>query len=176
MNEVGKEYGASLYMLGVEENLVDTFSKDITLVYDVFRSEGEYLEFLSSPNISMKARLDAINEAFFEKVHEYVLSFVQLMCEKGRLDSFFEAFDTFFDLVEQANRVMSVRVKSAVELLDDEKRRLEEKLEKKSGCRVRAEYIVDKSLIGGVVVETDDSVIDGSLRYKLQQVKEVISK
>ena len=55
-----------------------------------------------------------------------------------------------------------------------EKEKLESKLEKVCGGKVKAEYFVDESLIGGLVVETDGRIMDGSIRQKLREVKEVI--
>ena len=68
------------------------------------------------------------------------------------------------------------RIVSAVELSAAQKRALVEKLERQSGKRVEPEYIVDETLLGGLVVEMEGRVLDGSLKKDLQQVKEVIEK
>ena len=70
----------------------------------------------------------------------------------------------------------SAHVVSAIELSNEEKTALIEKLEKLTGNTVAAEYEINESIIGGVIVNIDDKVIDGSIRHKLQEVKEVIGE
>ena len=63
-----------------------------------------------------------------------------------------------------------------IELSEDEKNRLVSKLEKTSGKNVNAEFVVDQSILGGIIVETDGKILDGSLKYKLKDVKEGMSR
>lgn len=70
--------------------------------------------------------------------------------------------------------VSEAEVISAVPLTESEKSALISKLEKTSGKKVSAHYSVDASLLGGIIVKSEDTVIDGSLRSKLGKVKEVI--
>lgn len=72
--------------------------------------------------------------------------------------------------------VSSAHVVSAIELSNEEKTALIEKLEKLTGNTVAAEYEINESIIGGVIVNIDDKVIDGSIRHRLQEVKEVIGE
>ena len=65
---------------------------------------------------------------------------------------------------------------SAVELTEAEKAALTEKLGKKLGRTIHLECSVDPSLLGGLVVNVDGKVIDGSLKHKLQEIKEVMTK
>ena len=79
-------------------------------------------------------------------------------------------------LLDASMRASKARITSAVELSDDEKERLPAKLSKAYQKNVTAEYFVDGSLIGGVIVELDGTVIDGSIRQRLSDVKDVINK
>ena len=71
---------------------------------------------------------------------------------------------------------MKVKIRSAVALSEDQKQRLQTKLETIHTAKVFITYEIDPSLIGGVVMETDDKVTDGSIRHRLQEVKEVIER
>ena len=105
---------------------------------------------------------------------EHVLSFLQLLCEKGRIDCFREAAEAYFALYEASLRILDARVTSAVPRADSEKKALTESLEKKHGGTVHAEYFVDGALLGGVIVEVDGRIYDGSLRRRLRDAKEVM--
>lgn len=176
MNNVAQEYGTALFMLASEENKIAEYREGLAVLKETFADEPDYMVFISSPSIPLTQRLKAISDAFAGIICENMLSFILLLCEKGRLDCFEESEKTFEALFDESQRILNIRVKSAVALSDDQKARLETKLEQNYKCKVDTEYIVDTSLLGGVVIEADDNVIDGSLRHRMQQIKEVIGK
>ena len=176
MNNVAQEYGTALVMLASEENKVASFRESLAVFKRAFKDEPEYLTFISSPGIPLTQRLESITTVFANSVEENVLNFLLLLCEKNRLDCFDDAEITFEALYDESQRTVNVRVKSAVSLSDDQKARLKEKLEQKYKCRVDTQYIIDTTLLGGVIVEADDTVIDGSLRHRIGQIKEVIGR
>lgn len=176
MNNVAQEYGTALFMLASEEGNVPEYREGLAVLKKAFKDEPDYMFFISSPSVPLTARLQSITTVFSGCTHENVLNFILLLCEKGRLDCFTEAEKTFEALYDESMRVLNVRVKSAVALDDDQKARLEAKLSQNYKCSIDTEYIVDTSLLGGVIIEADDNVIDGSLRHRMQQIKEVISK
>lgn len=176
MNEVGKEYGAALYMLACEENKANTYLEQLNIIYNTFKEQKDYETFLQSPNIPLEKRVESLEAVFSNLVEKNLVSFLQLMCEKNRLNCFFEAEMTYRALYEAATHILKVKVKSSIELTESQKERLTEKLETLHKCKVDIEYIIDPALIGGIVVEADDKVTDGSIRHRLQQVKDVISR
>ncbi len=175
MNDIGKEYGAALFMLASEENARDEYADSLEKLKSIFEESPEYLSFLASPGISLGERLSAIETAFADVLPTNVLSFVQLMCEKGRIDNFFEAAEEYKSLLEASKHISCAKVTSAVELEEGEKIKLIEKLTAMSGGEVNVEYVIDSSIMGGLIVELDDKVMDGSLRNRLREVKDVIN-
>ena len=176
MNEVAKEYGTALFMLACEENKTKLYLEQLNLILSVLREQEEYMSFLESPNIPLKSRVESIEIVFASRVDKNLVSFLQLLCEKNRFNYLFDAELAYRELFEAATRLLRVRVKSPVELTESQKKRLSIKLEALYNSKVQIDYIIDTALIGGMVVEADDKVIDGSLRYRLQQVKDVISR
>ena len=79
-------------------------------------------------------------------------------------------------LLDASERISNARVTSAVELTEDEKNRLCKRLCEKLKAEVKIEYFIDEGLLGGLIVEVDGTVIDGSLRHRLREVKEVMNK
>lgn len=175
MNNVGKEYGAALFMLASEESAREEYAQALGLVKDAFAESPEYAELLSSPGITQSERLRAIETAFEGSVPEGVLSFLQLMCEKGRLCFLDTAIEEYFSLLDASKRISSAKVTSAVELTDSEKQKLKSRLVQLCHGEVNIEYFIDEKLLGGLVVELDGKIMDGSLRQRLREIKEVIS-
>ncbi len=175
MNELGKEYGTALFMLACEEQKQRRFFEGLELLVSTFEENPGYTDFLSSPGIPLGERLSAVASAFADSVPEGVLSYLQLLCEKGRMSCFFDSVKEYKALLDASERVSSVKVTSAVELTESEKQKLKSKLESAYNCKVELEYSIDKSLLGGMVVDIDGKVMDSSLRHRLREVKEVMN-
>lgn len=175
MNNVGKEYGAALFMLACECNSTEEYSQALDSVKTVFEQNPEYMDFLTAHGISLDDRLKAVESAFGGHIPEQVLSCILLMCEKGRIENFFEAAEEYKALFDASKHISTAKVTSAVELTADEKTALYTKLKTISGGEVVMEYATDSSLLGGLVVDLDGNVMDGSLRNRLREVKDVIS-
>ena len=131
---------------------------------------------MSSPGISKNERLDSVKAAFEGRIPEYVLSFVQLLCERSRVRAFDDCLNEYEQLYNASKQISEAYVTSAVELTDDEKKKLKLKLEKMSGKSLILKCTVDKSVLGGVIVKMDGKIMDGSLKHRLEEVKEVIGE
>ena len=175
MSEIGKEYGAALFMLACEQDTLTDCAVGLATVKSVFTSQPDYSELLASPSIPLSERLTALSAAFADEVPEAVLSFLQLMCEKGRIACFYEAADEFTALLDAHNRVSKAQVTSAAVLTEDQKQKLQQKLEQYTKGRVETTYTTDPTLLGGLIVNLDGKVLDGSLQGRLRDIKDVIN-
>ena len=175
MTDIAKEYGTALFMLACEVNEKNGYGEELESVKDTFAEFPEYTELLSSPSIPLGERLELIDRTFSGAVAEHVLSYLKLLCEKGRIQYFSETVEQYKALLDASERVLSVKITSAVELTDAEKQKLVNKLELIEKSKVHAEYSVDATLLGGLIVEVDGKIMDGSLRHRLHDVKEVIN-
>lgn len=175
MAEISKEYGTALFMLACEEQKQEEYASALQTMEEAFAQNEGFLDLLCSPGIPLAERLEVIDTVFAACLPAHMLSYVKLLCEKGRLGGFCEAAETYRALLDASQHVANVTVTSAVELTDAEKQKLTAKLEQLEKGRVRADYIVDESVLGGLVVEIDGRILDGSLRHRLQEVKEVMN-
>lgn len=175
MAQVINEYATALFSLSEETGTTKEISASLNTVLAVVEENPEYLDFLSSPNIPKSERIDAIEKAFSGE-QEYVVSFLSLLCEKGRIREIRECISEFKQLCDAADKISVAQVTSAVELSDSQKKALTEKLQKLCGNRVTLECKTDSSLIGGMTVEIDGKVIGGSIKNQLHQLKEVMYK
>ncbi len=176
MNDVAREYGSALYMVACEDDDVKTYIDGLNVVADSFLKEPDYMLFLSSPNVPLNQRVSSLESVFGNVIPQKMVSFLQLLCEKGRIEYFEDAKVTFLELYEDWKNILKITVKSAVPLTESQKERLTNKLESVYKCSLRIDYVIDTTLLGGVVIETEDKIIDGSVRNRLQQVKEVIKR
>ena len=176
MTQIAKGYAEALFALALETDNTAAFSEGLTLAASVFRENPDYVEFLACYGIPAVERTQALETAFGDRLPEYVCSLLQLMCERGHIADVFDCAAEYETLYLEAKRLSTVKVTGAVALTPAQREKLEQALVRLCHRRVRPTYDVDPALIGGVVIEVDGKVYDGSVRHKLQEVKEVIRK
>ena len=134
----------------------------------------EWLPVSSTGHLILLLRVVALRTG--EAVSEEVLSFLCLLTEKGRMGIFHETLKEYGKLDDLRRRVTEARVVTAHPLSEEEKARLTQRLSSVCGKQVEASFEVDGALLGGVLVEMDGRTYDGSLRFRLQDVKDEISR
>jgi len=170
-----KEYAAALFRLAVEESQVESYAAALRTVGDAVADTPAYLDFLSSPAVPLSERLAAIEEAF-GTLPRHVVSFIKLLCEHGHVRVLPACIVEFEQLVQAQSRRVAAVITSAVSLDETQKESLCRKLEAMTGKGVDPSYKTDASLIGGVVVEMDGKIYDGSLKHRLHEIKDVMSR
>lgn len=176
MIDTAKEYARGLYMLAAEEHREREYLEELRDVMEVFDKNPGYAAILSAPSISVHERCDMIEKAFGGAVTVHIVSFLKLLCKKGYLHYFGDCYDEFRKLYLDFSGTIRAVVTSAVELTESEKIRVQEKMHALTGHSAMLRFRVDPSILGGIIIETDDQVIDGSVRRRLKEIKEVIRK
>ena len=176
MTEMSKSYADALFSLALETNTVFETLMTIKEVRDgLYATEGA-LDLLASPSIPKDERCAVLEKAFGDVQPEHVMSFVGVLVQHGHIRELNDCVEAYTALHDEHARLSTAYVTSAVELTEGEKAKLIEKLSQKLGRTIHLECAVDPSLLGGLVVNVDGKVIDGSLRSKLQEIKEVMTK
>ncbi len=176
MKEMSKEYALAIFTLGKELGKEDVIDVSLQKVLTVLQEESEYQAFLMCPGIPLEARLSGIREAFSPVVCAEVVSFIELLCRRGRMGLLEDCYQQYQEMLQAFRHKTVAKVISAVPLTKEEQGRLRVQLEKKSGQSVVLSCSVNPDLIGGMIVEMDGEIIDGSLKNRLKQVKEVVSQ
>lgn len=176
MAQISNEYADALFALAMENESVKEYSEALDIVLKVMIENPEYTDFLASPDIPKQERVGAIESAFGGSIPETVVSFLCLLCDRGRIHTLKECISDYKKLSDAADGVSTAEVISAVELTDDEKTALKSKLEDLCGHKIELDCSVDKSLIGGVRVTVDGRVIDGSVKQKLHELKGAMNR
>lgn len=176
MSKVSSEYAEALFTLSQEEDCGKEYEESLETVLNAFDENPSYIKLLEAPSIPLAERLQAIDEAFSDSVSGAVVSFLKLLCKRGRISEFKECVEQYRLLLNELEKISEATVTSAVELSGKEKEELKKKLEKISGKTVTLECKVDRKILGGLIVEMDGKVMDSSLKRHLDDVKDVISR
>ena len=175
MTETSKEYASALFDLAVDSHTEDETRQALHQVRDALCGMPDALATLASPAISKKERLAVIEEVWGGSLPEHVMGFLQVLCGHGRIRELSGCVEAFDDLLDTARKLSTATIVSAVELTDEEKAKLQQQLEKRLGRTIRLDCSVDASLLGGMIVTVDGKVMDGSLKHKLHEIKEVMN-
>jgi len=172
----GREYASALFDVAIADDCMEEIHDGLKTIRDVLHSSDEFIELLSSPAIPKEDRTKIVEDSFGGQVHEDLVAFLCVLTQKGHIKDLDECFEVFDELFKESMKRSTAIVTSAVELDDEAKTKLINKLQQVSGHLVEAEYRIDKSLIGGLIVEIDGKRLDGSLKKRLKEIKEVMEQ
>ena len=175
MNYGTSEYSQAIFSLAKESGQLDEYVRAIKDIDGLFSREREYVDFLCAPSIPKKERTDAASKVL-EGYPREVVNFVLVMTEKGRMRDFHACALEIEDMYLFERGISRAVVKSATELSEAQQQALRAAIEKRCGHEVVMSVTVDPHLIGGITCEVDGKVIDGSIRSRLNHIKEVIAK
>ena len=176
MRATSKEYAAALFSLARESHSEKETLSELRFIQTVFEDAPGYTEFLSSPAVARSERITSVEQAFNGQLSEYVMSFLSLLCEHGNAELLGNCVSEYEKLYNESAGLARAEVVSAVEMSDDQKRRLRAKLEGLSGCKLNIRWRTDPELLGGVTVDIEGRRIDGSLRNKLKNIRKVMGE
>ncbi len=171
MTQTNKEYASALFSLATESNFVDKYEKSLLEIGNIFKENPDYIKVLESPAIPLSERIAFIDEAFGSTYTEYLVSFIKVLCENGHITEICSCIEAFCDLVRIYKNRTVATVYYVEPLTDQQKEALLNKLQKISGKVIEPEFIKDESLIGGIKVQIDDKIFDGSVRNRLNKAK-----
>ena len=175
MTTTSREYAEALFELAVQAGLTKETSEGLETVISALLQTPAYKALLASPAITKEERLNALNSTFRGKIPDILLAILRMMISRGHVSALNGMARDYEELARGYRGESVAVVTSAVPLKEAETVALRAKLEKKLSKTVIMQFRVDPELIGGIRVEVDGRVIDGSIRNKLDEIKEVMN-
>lgn len=169
---IAKRYAIAFFKTIEEKNFEECFKDFEAFTALYFGYEG-LAEILQHPTIHMERKIEMIRSIFGKESQKLVIDFVSLLIKKQRLGLFERITQEIERLYRKKHGIHGIIIKTAVPLLDDERTRLRNILAKKLG-RIEVREIVDPNILGGLIVQFTDQVIDESIRTRLKQLKELM--
>ena len=171
MTNTGSLYGKSLYDLAVSEDLSDQVMKEMEAVQNLFAEYPDYVRLLLEPSIPEKERLGLLDQAFGDALHPYLLNFLKILTERGILREFHSCEKCYRGLYNEAHGITEANVVSAVELDPERQEKLKKRLEEMSGKQVILHVRTDPQVLGGIRVEMEGKLYDGTVRGRFSDLR-----
>lgn len=175
MSQIGVCYAEALYSLGREESVNEQILQQLETLDAAFTQEPDFLRLMATPNLTKAERCRLLDDSFRGKVHPYVLNFLKLLTEKGYARQFGDCVRQYRQIYNEEHGIVSVVATSAVEMTQAQKDQLRQKLEEITGKAVQLQWRVESACVGGVRLDYDGKRIDGTLRSRLDAMKELLS-
>ena len=161
--QVAKKYSGALLELASEHNILDKAWDQYKAVGEFLKKDKTFLDFMSAPQVPDEAKDDLISKAFSMRLEKPLFNFMLFLARKRRI-----AF--LPEIVEEFDRLVKTRISDA------ERKRLIENLTRKTSFKIELDEKIDKSIIGGMIIILHNKIIDGSIKYSLDQLRNRLMK
>lgn len=174
MTTVAEVYAQALYDLARDESICEEILQQLDAIRSSLDENGAYLSILANPAVAKAERLALLDEAFRNRVHPYLLNFLKLMTEKGRIRCFSECCVAYRAAYNADHNILTVYVTSAAPLTGEQAHRITSKLKEITGKDIEMTGRVEPGFIGGVRVDFAGTRLDDSIRGRLERLSKAL--
>ena len=175
MEEIAQVYARSLFEVAKEHDKLDVVRDQLGEIADAVAEQHDLQVFFFSPYFSTDEKVDGLQRAL-EDADEAVLNFLELLIEKHRMPALFRIRREFEALWEEENRLLPVQVTSAIELDESTVRQIGDAIGEQTGRRIELTSEVDPDILGGIVLRVGNSILDASIRNRLEKLRKQVAK
>jgi F-type H+-transporting ATPase subunit delta len=175
MEELARVYARSLFAVAAERNKLDILREQLGQFVDAVNEHRELAVFFFSPYFSTKEKQDALAHVLVE-ADETLLNFLSLLIENHRMPVIFRIRQQYERLWEEEKGMLAVQVTSAIALDDATTENLGRRIGERTGRRVTLAARVDPGILGGLVVRVGNSILDASIRNRLEQLRTQVAQ
>ncbi len=172
---VARRYAQALVDAADSAGRLDAVDGDIELIRESLESSRELVLFFESPIVSRARKARVVNVLFEDRVSQTTLDFLDLLVQKRREDVFPQMVVAYRQLRDEQMGIVGVTVRAARVMDTDETQRIARALESWKGGKISVSSEHDAALIGGLQIRIGDTVYDGSVRNKLEHLREQFS-
>ena len=167
-----ERYSLALYELSKESSLLTQTEEQCSSVLALINSSEDFRNLIKDPTTKKDDLLkvmSSISETYkFEILFQNFLNF---LIQKRRLFFLEKILNSFIEICSRKRGEIKAELKSAKELSNGEISKISEELTKNFNSKIKLSYIYDKSLIGGLVLQVGSTMVDTSIKNKLQQIE-----
>jgi ATP synthase F1 delta subunit len=175
MEEIATVYARSLFEVAKESGKLDEVRGQIDEIAEAVSSDHELQVFFFSPYFSSEEKKEGLRK-FLSDVDPIVLNFLDLLIDNHRMPALFRVRSILDSLWEKENDLLPVSVTSAVDLDEETVRHIGDRIGEQTGRKVQLSSTVDPDLLGGIVVRVGNSIIDASIRNRLEQLRKQVAR
>ncbi len=174
MEEIARVYATALFGAAKEAGKLDSIREQLDELADALDRNRELQLFFFSPYFSSAEKREGLRKAL-DGAEPELLNFLELLAEKHRMPVLFRIRRQFDAMWAKENRRLEVNVTSAVELDSEVLERIGEEIEKQTDQSVDLTSSVDENVLGGLVLQVGNMVLDASVRARLDKLRKSVA-
>jgi F-type H+-transporting ATPase subunit delta len=175
MEEIAAVYARSLFEVAKEQDKLDAVRDQLGEFADALSETRELQVFFFSPYFSTQEKEDGLERAVTD-TDPVIVNFLKLLIEKHRMPVLFRIRAEYDRLWEEENKLLPVEITSAIELDKDIVKQLGDRISEQTGRKVELSSRVEPDILGGIVVQVGNAVLDASIRNRLDQLRRQVVK
>ena len=174
MNDRIEGYAEAIFAIASAEGNLDSVESELYAIARAIETSPELADALADPRLANERKSAILGDLLEGKASNLTASFVEFVTRLGRARDIPSVVDAFVERSAASRNRAVAEVRAAIPLDADTLRRLEEALGKATGKTVEVKLVVDPSVVGGVVATVGDTVIDGSIRHRLDSLRQIM--
>ena len=175
MEEIAEVYARALFEVATEKNKIDVVREELGQFTDALADSRELQTFFFSPYFSTEEKKDGLHKAVTGADPE-IQNFLELLLEKHRMPVVFRIRRDYDLLWEDAHKLLPVQITSAIELDPSIAERIGDEIGRQTGRTVELTSTVDPDVIGGIVLRVGNSILDASIRTRLENLRKQVAQ
>jgi F-type H+-transporting ATPase subunit delta len=175
MEEIATVYARALFEVAQDQDKLDEVREQLGAFVDALNETRELQVFFFSPYFSTQEKEDGLEKAVSD-ADPVVLNFLNLLIEKHRMPVIFRVRANYERMWEDENKLLPVEITSAVELEESVAKQLGDRIAEQTGRKVELSSRVEPDILGGIVVQVGNSVLDASIRNRLEQLRRRVAR
>jgi ATP synthase F1 delta subunit len=175
VEEIATVYSRSLFDVAKEHDKLDEIREELSEFADALDAERKLQIFLFSPYFSTEEKKEGLAKSV-TGADETLMNFLELLLEKHRMPAIFRIRRQYDELWQEENKLLPVQITSAIELDKKTVDRIGKEIGEQTDRRIELTSEVDPDILGGIVLRVGNSILDASIRNRLEQLRKQVAK
>ncbi len=172
MRSASLQYANALADIALEQGAAEPVLKQLSEFGAAFAESAELRTFLATPGVTREAKHGVIEKLVARMgASKVIRNFLFVMIDNQRTSLLPDILTAFQEAIRRRQGVAEAEVSSATNLNEAQKAQLLQTLERLTGKKIQAKYALEPELLGGAVVRIGDTIYDGSLRSRLNEMR-----
>jgi F-type H+-transporting ATPase subunit delta len=175
MEEIAQVYARSLFEVAKEQESLDTVRDQLNEFTKAMDENRELQVFFFSPYFSTEEKKDGLKKTV-DGAEPIFMNFLEALVERHRMPAIFRIRARYEELWDEENQLLPVQVTSAIELDESIVKNIGDRIGQQTGRKVELSSKVDPDILGGIVLRVGNSVLDASIRNRLNQLRRSVAR
>lgn len=173
---VREVYAQALYDATIDGNILENTYQDYKEIVSLLKAQPQLFDLFKSPKIDKQEKKLILTTVFEGQVQAELLNFLKILIDSRRTFYIIAIFEAFEAQYREHFKLQTAYIRTVTPLTPEQTKALSAKLGESTGLTIEVVNVIDPSVMGGMLIQIGDQVMDGSLKRKLSGLKDFLSQ